>query len=287
MSDFLDNLIARHVDGVPQIKPRLPSVFEPEVSRGRSDVVAFDNSTAEMEETDFLPSAQVTIPTASPTVVESLQPEAARAPMVLAREEKLFVKGGLNESVFSFSPRERAGVRDANSTTDPLTHSPMEGGRNEGLPKPSATLIVPVMGRARGAHQAQSMERVPSDSKATAEDQSPVRGGLNESVFSFSPRERVGVREANATSDPLSRREGGLNQGLLKPSAHLIAPVIPSLTGPKRPISQPEPVINVTIGRIEVRATMSPQKQAPKPESRTPVMGLEEYLRRRSGGQDR
>ncbi len=52
-------------------------------------------------------------------------------------------------------------------------------------------------------------------------------------------------------------------------------------------MSRPESVINVTIGRIEVRATVSQQKQTPKPESRTAVMGLEEYLRRRSGGQDR
>lgn len=51
-------------------------------------------------------------------------------------------------------------------------------------------------------------------------------------------------------------------------------------------MSRPEPVINVTIGRIEVRATVSQQKQTPKSESRTPVMSLEEYLRRRSGEQD-
>ena len=180
-------------------------------------------------------------------------------------------------------------MRDANSTIDPLTFSRREGGFNEGFPRSSAPLIVPVMGRARHAHQAESMEGIPSDSKATAEDQSPVKGGLKEPVFSFSPREIIGPRETNSTSDPrtLSRREGGVNHGLLKPSTHLIAPVIPSLTGPERPVSQPEPVINVTIGRIEVRATMSPQKQAPRPESRTPIMGLEEYLRRRSGGQDR
>jgi len=50
--------------------------------------------------------------------------------------------------------------------------------------------------------------------------------------------------------------------------------------------SQPEPTINVTIGRIEVRATVLPQKNLPEPVKRLPVMSLEEYLRRRTGGRD-
>lgn len=47
-----------------------------------------------------------------------------------------------------------------------------------------------------------------------------------------------------------------------------------------------EPVIQVTIGRVEVRATVSTQKQTPRRVNRSPVMGLDEYLRRRSGGRD-
>jgi len=84
MRDFLDNLIDRHVDAAPQIMPRLPSIFEPEVSHGGLDVAVPDSNAPEMEETDILPSRQVTIPTAFPTVVESVQPKAARAPTVPA-----------------------------------------------------------------------------------------------------------------------------------------------------------------------------------------------------------
>ena len=184
-------------------------------------------------------------------------------------------------------------MREVNSTSDPLTLtlSQRERGFNQGFLKPSATRIAPVMGRVSRAHQAESTERTPSDPKAAAEDQSPVKEDLDKPVFSLPPRERAGVREVHSTSDPLtltlSERERGLNQGFLKPSATLIAPVIPSVAGPERSTSQPEPVINVPIGRIEVRATMSAQKQAPNRVSRTPVMGLEEYLRRRSGGHDR
>jgi hypothetical protein len=43
----------------------------------------------------------------------------------------------------------------------------------------------------------------------------------------------------------------------------------------------PEPVIQVTIGRVEVRAEAPTQ---PKPKARTPaVMSLEDYLKQRKG----
>jgi hypothetical protein len=125
----------------------------------------------------------------------------------------------------------------------------------------------------------------PAPTVPVEEEQPSVKASLNGPVLPLSPR------EIPTLPPPLQGRSEkgvrGLNQEFLKPSTPLITPVIPAMDRPERPISQPEPVINVTIGRIEVRATVSPQKQTPKPESRTPVMGLEEYLRRRSGGQDR
>jgi hypothetical protein len=45
----------------------------------------------------------------------------------------------------------------------------------------------------------------------------------------------------------------------------------------------PTPTIQVTIGRIEVRAT-PPATQPPKPRTASPVMSLDEYLRLRQGG---
>ena len=300
MRDFLDNLIDRHVDAAPQIMPRLPSIFEPEVSHGGLDVAVPDSNAPEMEETDILPSRQVTIPTAFPTVVESVQPKAARAPTVPAREEKPSRKATPNESVFPLSPRERAGVREVNSTSDPLTLtlSQRERGFNQGFLKPSATLIAPLMGRVRHAHQQKPTEYTSPNPQATAEEQTSVTEPVNRPVFSLSHRKiptvpppsqgggEEGVRQLNSTCDPLtlSRREGGLTQGLLTPSATSIAPAIPYPAGPERPVSQPEPVINVTIGRIEVRATPASTPQSQKTRSTPPVMTLDEYLQQRGKG---
>ena len=293
MTDFLDMLIGRHMDAAPQIVPRLPSIFEPEIPRCGLNVAVPDNNVPEIEETisgpsvrtktippshvermDPPPVAQVAIPTASsPATVKSVQPKAMRAPTVPAREETRSVKTGMNESVFSVAPRERAGVREANSTSDSptLPLSKRERGLNKAFATSSAIPGAPAMGMVRRAHQEEYMERTPPNPQTTPVEQPPVKEGINKPVFSLSSGERA----------------GGLAQGRLKPSVGMIAPAIPSVSGPERSTSQPEPVINVTIGRIEVRATVSPQKQTPKPENRPPVMGLEEYLRRRSGGHDR
>ena len=51
--------------------------------------------------------------------------------------------------------------------------------------------------------------------------------------------------------------------------------------------TKPTPIIHVTIGRIEVRATPPPAQHAKKPNSAPPVMTLDDYLRQRSKEQVR
>jgi len=52
--------------------------------------------------------------------------------------------------------------------------------------------------------------------------------------------------------------------------------------------SAPEPTIQVTIGRIEVRATPPPPAQPPgQQRAAPPVMSLDQYLQQRSRGGER
>jgi hypothetical protein len=264
MKDFLDNLIERHMDAAPQIVPRLPSIFEPEVPHTELDV-----ADLRTEETEIPSSAQITIPTASPTAIEPMQQKAAPAPTAPAREGKPSVKAGLHESVFSLSPREIP-------TLAPFS----QGGGEEGIRGERG--LNEVIGRVRLAHHKEHTDHAPLNPKVTAEDQSPVKEDLSKPSFSLSPRETPTLPPPSQGGSEEGVR--GRNQGLLKPSATLIAPVIPSPAGPKRPISQPEPVINVTIGRIEVRATPASAQPVQKPRSTPPVMTLDEYLRKRSKG---
>lgn len=208
MRDFLDNLLDQHSDAAPRIMPRLPSLFEPEVSRSGLDL-AVKEEAATPEGTDILQQPfRVVQPVGPAAVAEPVRPIVSPARTVPVEEENPSVKVDLNSPALSLAPRE-------------------------------TSILLP-----------------------SSQEQGSLQGGDEE-------------------------RARRLNQGFLNPPTPLIVPVIPAMTGPERPMSQPEPVINVTIGRIEVRATVSQRKQTPKPESGTAVMGLEEYLRRRSGGQDR
>ena len=73
-----------------------------------------------------------------------------------------------------------------------------------------------------------------------------------------------------------------------EPSGIMTAATPPVIDRPyPAPIPEPEPVINVTIGRIEVRARITPPKTPAKRKSAPkPVMGLNDYLRQR-GSQNR
>jgi hypothetical protein len=81
-----------------------------------------------------------------------------------------------------------------------------------------------------------------------------------------------------------------LNSGISSPtptsrqSPGVLQSVLARLSEPRHEAEpSPAPTVNVTIGRIEVRATPAPPASAPKPRS-TPVMTLEEYLQRRATG---
>jgi hypothetical protein len=73
-----------------------------------------------------------------------------------------------------------------------------------------------------------------------------------------------------------------------RPAIHPAGPAAPPWDERKfqTVAAKPEPTIQVTIGRIEVRASVSPQTHTTKPLNKPPLMGLEEYLHRRSGGRN-
>jgi hypothetical protein len=52
---------------------------------------------------------------------------------------------------------------------------------------------------------------------------------------------------------------------------------------PVTPPPEPTPTVQITIGRIEVRAT-SPPAKAEQKQTQTPVLSLDDYLRQRNGG---
>jgi hypothetical protein len=69
---------------------------------------------------------------------------------------------------------------------------------------------------------------------------------------------------------------------------HVVPYIEPAAPAPAKPGATPEPppTIQVHIGRVEVRAIMSPAPPPrPKPPRRGPTLSLDEYLKQRNGGQ--
>jgi hypothetical protein len=363
MMDFMDALIDRHMNATPHIVPRLPSIYESEISHGGWDVAA-PNNASEMEETvfagpimpmketertrveptDFQPSTLPTTPVVSPSTVEPVQENAGQGLVALAAEGKPSVKVGLHEPESSFSlkakafdaglpkssadiriapvigevghkrkaeckeqvsphreatPEDRPFVNKARAANDRdsgkadlretvISRSQTEKRVSAGPTETSAAdLIAPLTIKVRHVHRDERVEQGAPHPEVKADDRPFLKKDPGEPVLTPSRQERVEMRELNSARERRIPTFSEGDQGLLKPSAALITPVPPSVGGPERSTSQTAPVINVTIGRVEVRASVPPQKQAPRPANRPPVMGLDEYLRRRSGGHDR
>lgn len=297
MRDFLDNLLDQHSDAAPRIMPRLPSLFEPEATRGGRNALIRNTNAQGIEETGGLPTTPIAESTDLATAIEPIQQKAAPAPPVPANEEQPATKAILNESVFSVSlrglseaspdlGRDQDGMRATRSPSEPptLTLSEALGGSDEAPPDPSSTVTPasPIVGRVHRTYRQTRLEDQPPASEAITGERTSVAERMNRSVFVLSPRENSGNGPASTrelvTVSELDERS---DRGMLTPSVVLIAPVIPSSTGPEKPLSQPEPVINVTIGRIEVRATPASTQPVHKPRSTPPVMTLEEYLGKR------
>jgi len=104
----------------------------------------------------------------------------------------------------------------------------------------------------------------------------PGEGRASEPVSS-----RGGVRARGADSP----ERGGESPGAARvPAFPVQAERGGSAPGVPAPESAPAPVVQVTIGRIEVRAVTPPAPARQAPARTSPSLSLDEYLRRRNGG---
>jgi hypothetical protein len=124
----------------------------------------------------------------------------------------------------------------------------------------------------------QSLE--PPQGDRAGETQRPNRKQSNSSSA-----QRLAVTNA-ATQTEIAPANSGASSRMPTPDQNLgvLQSVVARLVGPREQAqASAAPTVNVTIGRVEVRAVPAPTSPAPKPRS-TPVMTLDEYLRRRATG---
>jgi hypothetical protein len=308
VSDFLSDLTERSLGATGTVRPQLASIFEtpPLVNGGAffpgpetSELSAIERRNQEpAERLSRLRSLWRTKTEPTPPFAAALSEpgitsrESAELPSASPQIRPRVDLPRKDQSVATSSePRETAGTdrteegagaiqRELSSASpqvrpridlpsnQPSIASPKERRRTAGAAKTDE--------EGRGALRPQSpSEHVASRSSATKSvfrdsGKNLPRERRVEKVVEIITPERDGHRELTQ-----ARNVRAVSQR--PPSPRPLAPA----RQPKRP--QVEPSINVTIGRVEVRATLPPEPSK-TPRVSAPILSLDEYLRQRAGG---
>lgn len=313
MNDFLSRLVERNQSGRNKIRPRLGSLFEPALP-------------AEMAETQsILPDAPATPPPSLPTL-EAAPHQTASTPVqqtpgraTATLQQGQLPEPNLPQPIPPQSPAPEP-VNADSSVIPPMQHEhlhrtviskPAIPGLAATLPgsapatDPSSTYPSPASETSLVQDPAGPGPQTPG-----AEQSAPPKAGAGQIVTDITPalpeatirnaeeppslQPRLvadsissGVITESISSLTVSPRREALHSTSL--SADLpqpgITPRIQPLTSLTPPAPEP-PTIQVTIGRIDVRAQM-PERQQPLPERpRTrlqPALSLDDYLKQRGG----
>jgi hypothetical protein len=249
MSDYLSDLIARTVSPAVAVRPHLPSLFEPAPATRETA------SWPEFEQETFVERPPVTGPSekvaSMPLSIPMPRQSVLREPEQTAPE-------------ISPSKKNLLTSQESERTRTPISISV--------FPRPSLIL----------------QEDEPSNSPRSRSDivksslLDVVAAGLRE----VSAREKTGYSQPAVALNPVVASEPRERELPARSDLQAIVPTIRALP-PIAPLppaaATAPPTINVTIGRVEIRAVPPPAQQRAKPKPAT-VLSLEDYLRQRSKG---
>jgi hypothetical protein len=274
MSDFLSNLVERSFSPTSTVRPQLLSIFEPPSINGGAFFRGNENrelSAAEQHHQE---------PADRLSRLRSLWRTTTSAPATqfVATLSNAGLTSPESTELLSASPqtRTRGDLPGKQQTVAPsrTRRATDDGARKDEV---GAASLRPQLPSEHTPSPSSANKPVPHDSTKNR----PHELGAKKIVEMIAPerdqhRELIQVRDVHLVSRQ-------------PPSPRVIAPVRQSNIAPVR---QPKntaipPSINVTIGRVEIRA-MSPVPAAPRPRPKSAhVLSLEEYLRRRASGGSR
>ena len=280
MSDYLGNLIARTVSPAVAVRPRLPSLFEP------APATREGKSEPEFEQENFVEQPPVTrpfeklaaMPLSIPTPRQSIFREPEQTVPEISRPRKIL------ETSQESEPAPRAtSIRHQSTPREPSRIFSRKGDD-----KPSPEPEAPVRPRIfRGAAPTLREDTRSNSTRRTADViKSPRRDIIASASHEVSIGEQTRPSQPTVASKLVVVSEPRKHE-LLKWSG--VQPVVPTIRSlppiaPLPPASATAPpTINVTIGRVEIRAVPPPAQQQAKPKPAT-VMSLEDYLRQRAKG---
>jgi hypothetical protein len=244
MSDYLGNLIALTISPAVAVRPQLPSLFEPAPATRET------NSRLEFEKENFVEQPPVTGPS------DKLAPMPLSIPTprqsVLREPEQTVPEISPAKKILEPSRESEPGVQ-------PRIFAPTSRALREDEPSNSTQ------------HRSHIIK-------------SPLRDVLASASHEFSAREDAEPPQPAGALKPVVLPKPREDELPARSAVQAIVPTIRPLPSvPPTPKPKPEPTINVTIGRVEIRAVPPPAQQRAKPKPAT-VLSLEDYLRKRAKG---
>jgi hypothetical protein len=307
MSDFLGHLVARSLDlspaaAAPAVRPRLASRFEPvtpaaspPVEETVEEVVmpAAPAARRESERQDPHPL------TPSPVRPPSSRPERERGNAVAAIVGEDRLGGGAplplgvgagGRAGEGLGERAHGGPATSTSQTPPqagpiIKPLHIEESRRRAEPAPPTS--------PEPAHRAP----IPVQAAASTAPPSPERRPQIEPIVRRLEVEKVFIPTSAPPPAPVPTPAVPAQAGPVKAepvpvqAPPVLQPRVPAVERTPFPARRDEPdakpVIHVTIGRIEVRATQAPKAPVRERQAARPAVDLEEYLRQRAQGDRR
>jgi hypothetical protein len=246
MSNYLGNLIARTVSPSVAVRPQLPSLFEPAPATREA------KSKPEFKQESFVEQLPVTRPSEKLAPMPLSIPTPRRS--VFHEPEQTVPEISRLRKILELSPEPEAPVQPrifSRTAPTPREHKPSNSTRRRSdVIKPPVRDVI-----ASASHEVSAREETGRSQPSVA----------LKPVVAPEPRER----ELPARSD-------------LQAIVPTIRPLPPFAPLPLAATTAP-PTINVSIGRVEIRAVPPPAQQRAKPKPAT-VLSLDDYLRQRAKG---
>lgn len=281
MSDYLAHLAERALAPKAEIRPRALSLFEPEPVSSDPGADAFAESREPVrEEGTWSADADAVSGSDREAEVRPRRPavpgEALPEPPTPARYplQGILVPPVEERSWPDEFPLPR--TEPACSSPEKLAETPKRRSRAADVSRHAATPHIPAEPEPPERNAAPS---APRKSGSQADSDSPRRTAPSEiAAKAPEPEHQADRTEASERTIEITPRP----QHPTEPA--VIVPLPPTPWVEISPASKAAPpAIHVTIGRLEIRAT-TPAPGKPQPKRTATESGLEEYLRRRSGG---
>jgi len=280
MSKYLNHLAALTLNQVEPVQPRLTSRFEASGDGEKIGSLGNTGANQDMKIGEALATAH------TPDIVETQPPIDAliKSDTPNFLQVKSQVDGGQKQGNRAKPAASvKASINQAPKVPDAQpehTWPPM------GLFKPSNTQAKPIAQTAKAVKQPFQPRRVEQTLNTIERSQ--------EQLFATTHSEFVSQEIAVDSFQEVKRWEDMPRPVPVKParitvrSEQLAATPAPvqstqAASTPAEQVEAPESTIQVTIGRIEIRATQTPDKPVPKPRAVSTTMSLDDYLKQRNG----